>query len=56
MINANCDKIDTINEILDIRETKEKLKNIPDIGINIIQKINTELTNRENNININIII
>ena len=51
MINANCDKIDTINEILDIRETKEKLKNIPDIGINIIQKINTELTNRENNIN-----
>ena len=51
MINANCDKIETINEILDIRETKEKLKNIPDIGINIIQKINTELTNRENNIN-----
>ena len=51
MINANCDKIDTINEILYIRETKEKLKNIPDIGINIIQKINTELTNRENNIN-----
>ena len=51
MINANCDKIDTINEILDIRETKQKLKNIPDIGINIIQKINTELTNRENNIN-----
>ena len=51
MIYANCDKIDTINEIVDIRETKEKLKNIPDIGINIVQKIDTELTNRENNIN-----
>ena len=50
MINANCDKIDTIQDIINIRETKQKLNNIPDIGIKIIQEINTELTNRENNI------
>ena len=30
MLYANCEKIETINEILDIRETKEKLKLISD--------------------------
>ena len=50
MLNANCDKIDTIQDIINIRKTKQKLENIPDIGIKIIQEINTELTRRENNI------
>ena len=50
MINANCDKIDTIQDIINISETKKRLDNIPDIGIKIIQEINTELTNREKNI------
>ena len=51
MLYANCDKIETINEILDIRETKEKLKLISDLNIKIIKKINDELTAKELNIN-----
>ena len=51
MLHANCDKIETINEILDIRETKEKLKLISDLNIKIIKKINDELTAKELNIN-----
>ena len=50
MLYANCDKIETINEILDIRETKEKLKLISDLNIKIIKKINDELTAKELNI------
>ena len=50
MLYANCDKIETINEILDIRETKEKLKLISDLNIKIIKKINDELTSKELNI------
>ena len=50
MIKANCHKIESITDLLDIRETKQKLKEIPDIGINIVQKINEELTQRELNI------
>ena len=50
MLNANCDKIESINELLDIRGTKQKLKIIPDIGINIIQQIDEELTKKEMNI------
>ena len=51
MLYANCDKIEAINEILDIRETKEKLKLISDLNIKIIKKINDELTAKELNIN-----
>ena len=50
MLYANCGKIETINEILDIRETKEKLKLISDLNIKIIKKINDELTAKELNI------
>ena len=50
MLKANCDKIENITKLLEIRETKQKLKEIPDIGINIVQKINEELTQRETNI------
>ena len=50
MLKANCDKIENITKLLEIRETKQKLKEIPDIGINIFQKINEELTQRETNI------
>ena len=50
MLYANCDKIEAINEILDIRETKEKLKLISDLNIKIIKKINDELTAKELNI------
>ena len=50
MLNADCDKIDNIKELLYIREAKQKLKQIPDFGINIIQKIDEELTKREMNI------
>ena len=51
MLNADCDKVENITDLLYIRETKEKLKKIPDLGINIIQKIDAELTQRELNIN-----
>ena len=51
MLNADCDKVESITDLLYIRETKEKLKKIPDLGINIIQKIDSELTQRELNIN-----
>ena len=51
MLNADCDKVESITDLLYIRKTKEKLKKIPDLGINIIQKIDSELTKRELNIN-----
>ena len=51
MLEANCDKIENINTIPKIREMKEKLKNIPNYGLNIIKKINDELETREININ-----
>ena len=50
MLKVNCDKIENITMLLEIRETKQKLKEIPDIVINIVQKINEELTQRETNI------
>jgi len=51
MLNADCDKVESITDLLYIRKTKEKLKKIPDLGINIIKKIDSELTQRELNIN-----
>ena len=50
MLQANCDKIENIKELLDIRQTKEKLKLIPELGIIIIQKLDDELTRRETDI------
>ena len=51
MLEAKCNKIDNINTIIEIREMKEKLKNIPNIGLNIIKKLNDELNTRETNLN-----
>ena len=51
MLNAKCNNIDNINTIIEIREMKEKLKNIPNIGLNIIKSLNEELNTRESNIN-----
>ena len=52
MIEANCDKVENIKEIIEIRDMRQKLKNVPNIGLNIIKKINEELDNRETNKNL----
>ena len=49
MLDANCNKIDNINNIIEIREMKQKLKHVPNIGLDIIKKINDELKIRETN-------
>ena len=51
MVEANCNKVENIKEIIEIRDMRQKLKNVPNIGLNIIRKINEELDNRENNKN-----
>ena len=51
MLEANCNKIENVSEIIEIREMKKKLKNVPNNGLNIIKKINDELENKENNKN-----
>ena len=51
MLEAKCNKIDNINTIIEIREMKEQLKNIPNIGLNIIKTLNEELNTRETNLN-----
>ena len=50
-LEAGCNNIENINEIIEIREMKQKLKNIPNIGLNIIKKISDELNDREINKN-----
>ena len=50
-LEANCDKIETINNVKEIREMKQKMNKIPNMGINIIKKINEELNIKEININ-----
>ena len=52
MLDANCHNIENMKDIIKIREMREKLKNIPNLEINIIQKIKEELDNREININL----
>ena len=47
MKNAHLDKIETIKNILDIKQMKQKIKDIPNYGINIIKKINDELNKKE---------
>ena len=55
MLDANCNKIENIDSIIEIKEMKLKLKNIPNISLNIIKKINEELKIREANKNLEII-
>ena len=55
MLDANCNKIENIDSIIEIKEMKLKLKNIPNISLNIIKKINEELKIRETNKNLEII-
>ena len=55
MLDAKCNKIENINSIIEIKEMKLKLKNIPNISLNIIKKINEELKIREANKNLEII-
>ena len=50
MKNAHLDKIETIKNILDIKQMKQKIKDIPNYGINIIKKINDELNKKEKDI------
>ena len=50
MLDANVNKIDNINNMLDIKHMKQKIKKIPNHGINIIKKINDELTKKEINL------
>ena len=52
MLGANCHNIEDMKEIIEIREMREKVKNIPNIELNIIQKIKEELDNRETNKNL----
>ena len=52
MLEANCDKVENIKEIIEIRDMRQKLKNVPNIGLNIVKKINEELDNRETNKNL----
>ena len=47
MKNAHLDKIEAIKNILDIKQMKQKIKDIPNYGINIIKKINDELNKKE---------
>ena len=47
MKNAHLDKIETLKNILDIKQMKQKIKDIPNYGINIIKKINDELNKKE---------
>ena len=47
MKNAHLDKIETIKNILDIKQMKQKIKDIPNYGINIIKKINDEINKKE---------
>ena len=50
MLNAKLNTIENLNNINDIRQMKEKIKKIPNYGINIIKKINEELNNKEINL------
>ena len=47
MFKAHLDKIENINNIIDIKRMKEKIKQIPNYSINIIKKINDELNKKE---------
>ena len=49
MLDANCNKIGAINNIIEIREMRLKLNKVPNIGLDIIKKINEELNIRETN-------
>ena len=52
MLEANCNKMENIKTIPEIREMREKLKNVSNFELNIINKINEELTVRETNMNL----
>ena len=52
MLEANCNKVENIKEIIEIRDMRQKLKNVPNIGLNIAKKINEELNKRETNKNL----
>ena len=52
MQEANCNKIENIKTITEIRDMRQKLKSIPNMGLNIIKKINDELAKRETNMNL----
>ena len=47
MFKAHLDKIENINNIIDIKRMREKIKQIPNYSINIIKKINDELNKKE---------
>ena len=47
MFKAHLDKIENINNIIDIKRMIEKIKQIPNYSINIIKKINDELNKKE---------
>ena len=50
MLEAKCDKIESISNVKDIREIKQKIKKVSNMGINIIKKVNEELNTKEVNI------
>jgi len=50
MFKAHLDKIENINNIIDIKQMRQKIEKIPNYGINIIKKINDELNKKEINI------
>ena len=52
MLEANCNKIENIKSIPEIREMRKKLENVPKFDLDIIKKINDELTIRETNMNL----
>ena len=52
MLEANCNKIENIKSIPEIREMRKKLENVPKFDLDIIKKINDELTIRETNLNL----
>ena len=47
MFKAHLDKIETINNIIDIKQMRQKIEKIPNYSINIIKKINDELNKKE---------
>ena len=47
MFKAHLDKIENINNIIDIKRMREKIKQIPNYSINIIKKIDDELNKKE---------